>query len=215
MEENILDSVDSEIKNFKYFKFQIIEFVLIGLFCFILLVKSTMVIPVDGNFFVFFCFSIILYSFVRIFFEFKNNLITGAGIVLKIILALNASTLFMGLLFKIMSLNYATEMLAVSLVLFPILYSTYAITLKNVSFPFKAILFFNALAIGTIAIARLFRLESWPNVQVLSISGFILTIISLIALFVILKKEASIKEKYHATNYIARSFVMLLWGMPF
>jgi hypothetical protein len=215
MKDNILDSLEPKIESYKPFKFQIIEFVLIGFFCIVFFLKSRSIIPAGGSFFLFYCLAITLYSFVRIFFEFKNKLITKAGVVLKIVLAINAFVIFIGFLFEIMGWADANLMLTISLLSLAIPYGIYALTLKDMSMQLKRILFFNAFFVGVLTIGILFRLEDWVNGQSLVIIGFILTLPTLILLLTKLGKDASAKEKYHAINYIARSILILFWGLFF
>lgn len=194
------------------FKFQIAEFILVGLFMVLLLLRPLVAFSKMENLVVFFCFAILAFFAVRIYLELKNKLITGFGVLLKLLL-LNASTVVMfGMLFQIMRWEMADLMSIVALMTFAMTHIVYGLTLKEVAIPVKSILFFNALAAGILAVGIVFKMESWANGQAVWLGGLVLTIVSLFSFGFIFQKELTTKEQYHAFHFIARTIGILLGG---
>lgn len=215
-DEDILDGNFPEVESKKIFKFQIIEFVLIALFCSLLWFRPSLALSKLETPIILFHFAILLFLAVRIFFEYKNQLITGFGIVLKIYLLINAAVILIGVMFVILNWEFASEMMVVALTSFSYPYFIYAFTLKKVSIPIKLSLAFSSIGLAVLTMGILFRLESWSMGQELGLIGFLLTLISLAVLIVILlKMKVTNKEQYHSINYIARSLAVLFFGFSY
>ncbi|MFT5913189.1 MAG: hypothetical protein ACI9XO_004736 [Paraglaciecola sp.] len=216
-QSTILDQELSEPLTKKpfFFKFQLFEFLLIGLLCLLILVKPFLDFSKIEQVIVIYCYVIFPFLAVRIYLEYKNKLITGFGIVLKLML-LNASmTIMMGTLFKILDWEGTNLMLTVSLMIFAVTHPVYALTLKSITNEVKGLLFFNTLAAGLFAIGMIFKMGSWANAQIIIMAGFVLILISLFSFGLFYQKELSTKEQYHAVNFVARSVAILLVGISF
>jgi len=206
--ENILDHNTPENKEKKFFLFQMIEFALVAIFCTFLLFDVTgiqeIVILLQAGIFVF--------MLVRIYFEYKNELTTGIGVLLRLILVLNAAVILIGIEFKVANWPYASEMIIVGLSSMGFPYMFYAVTLKDVSIPIKIILFLNSFFLTVFALGLLFSMENWPNAQSMLTSGGILTVFSLFAFAYIWRINPNQKEWYHSLTYLARTVAFLVFG---
>ena len=207
-EDQILDAEIPEDKKKKYFWFQIIEFVLVGIFCSFLLFNVTkiaeVVIILQAVIFVF--------MLVRIYFEYKNELITGFGVILRFIIMLIATIILIAIEFKVLGWPYSSEMIIVGLTSMGFPYMLYAFTLKDVVIPVKVILFFNSLFLSIFALGLLFKIESWPNALIMFTTGGALTVLSLAAFAYIPRINPTRKEIYHSSIYLARTLAFLFFG---
>lgn len=213
--EKVLDSGFEEIEEKPFFKFQIIEITLIGIFCSLLFLKPFIDFPKIEPLVLAFSVVVMLSSIVRVYFEYKEKLITEFGIILKVILLINTSVILIGVLFRLQSWPYASEMITTSLLSIGFIYALYILCLKNVSGIVKLILFINSLFTGVLAIGMLFRIQSWPYGSELVIVGFIVTVISFPFCGYLLNKGVNRKEKYNIINYLARSLIILLFGYSY
>jgi len=210
IKEHVLDNDTFEIEEKKVFKFQVIEFILFGFFCLLLLLNRSTNISIFNDLMVGCVFLIPLYSLVRIYFEYKNELITGFGILPKIYFLIIVFFALAGILFRIENLPYASELLILALTSFSFSYLLYALFLKNVSLSIKSILSLNSIGFGILALGVLFRLESWPYAHILLFVGFGLTIISLPIFGLILRMKPTQKEGYHSLNYFGRTIASIV-----
>lgn len=210
-EDNILDHNKSESSGKLLYNFQLAEFVLTGLFALTIVLSTFFDVTRFPEIITVLCFSIILFQLIRIYFEYNNKLITGFGIILKLFLTMNASSICTGALFKILKYPYAIEFTIIALgsLIIPF-YAIYALALSNVSRRVKIIMVINSLGISPLLMGVLFFIESLPYAQGLYLVGFVLTVISLLSFSFLIKIELTNKERYHAVNYFARTVMLLI-----
>lgn len=212
-ERNILDIDSIKTEKNKVFKFQIVELLLITTFCLLLLLNQVLSSHTIYSLLIVCAFLIFpFFSMVRIYFEYKNKLITRIGIVLKVYLLIVIYIAFVGILFKVSSYPYASELIILSFMSFSFAYLIYVLLLRDVSIPIKAILSINSFAIGVLILGVLFSVESWSYSQELMVAGFILLLISTPFFGFIPRMNKSQKESYHSLNYFARSIAFLIYS---
>jgi hypothetical protein len=212
---NILDHNHPETEKPTIFKFQVIEFVLIGLYGLLLLLKPLFDYSSLENALTIFCYSIFVFLLVRIYFEYKHQLITGFGVVLKLLLLNAAMVVLFGMLFQLQNWEFANVMVTVSLMTFAVTHIIYPLTLKDVTAKNKGILFINAMAAGILAVGTLFKMENWANGEVIFIAGYVLTLISLVGFKFLFANKVTPKEHYHSLHFLARSLAILILSLSF
>jgi len=215
MKEDIIDRETLEVKSPLLYKFQIIEFVLIvicfSMYLIIISFDSSGINPfVAGG-----VFSIvILNQAARIPFEYKEQLITQFGIVLKVFLLLFTIMIFRAMWMKITAQrapNLAATFVLLS-VAFP--YLIYALALDRVSTKTKLVLTMNVLCIAVLAVGIWMNIVNHPLKDSGIIPGLVLTLLSLFS-FMLLKTDINRKGKYHAVNYFGRSLLFVILGLVY
>ena len=212
-EDHLIDYDNQAIQKKTLYPFQKLEFVLVGCFSSLLLLKSYFDFSEFELLITFFWLGILIFQGTRIYFEFKEQLITGFGIVLKIVLLLVASTFYMGTQFVVLQWPDGFQMMIAALLLLAGIYPIYAIVLNKIQAKTKILLLINALCSGVFLFGILFKLESWPGGMEMTIIGTIAMIISMLALMLIQRKEITNKGQYHSINYFARSLLLLTIGL--
>lgn len=213
MDGKILDNNSFDVEKNKIHNFQVIEFGLIALLLLLMYFIKALPIPYMDKLTTIVVFIIPVFSAIRIYFEYKNKLITGFGVVLKVYLMINAFVIFTGVLFQILAFPYANELFTLSLMSLTIPYILYAFALKNVSILIKLILSFSSFALCVLAIGVLFTIESWPWAFEMNAIGVILVLVSLPVFGFISRMKMTNKEKYHSINYFGRAIAVIIAGI--
>lgn len=212
--EQILDREESKHVESPVFRFQIIEFILLGVF---LLMGNTLDVNlvIVTNIIYIFLILILLYSGVRIYYEYREGLITGFGVFLKMILLTNAATILMGALFHFFNWEFRQEMTLIALMSLSYPFVLYALTLSQISMRIKAALIFNSLSLSLLALGIAFRIENWNYGYEMLIGGVLSSFISMVLLLLLMRKSCTPKEKYHSVNYLVRTIGLFLYGSLF
>jgi len=213
MENQILDDQMLEEQSRNPFKFQILEFALIGAFGVLYLLRD---ISFPREAVLVLLGLIVVFSFVRIRLELKDQLITNTGVIWKVLLALNTLVILLGFVYGILQWEGASMMLIISLSSLAYPYVVYALTLHKVSIRLKLAMVLNALAVGVMVVGMIFKSEHWLYGQSILRAGLVLIPLSLIVILLMMRKRnLSKKERYHSLNYVARSFVVLILGLTY
>lgn len=213
-EEEILDHVGVKADNGIISKIQGVEFLLIGLYSLLLLFRSGGLNNIESVVIIF-CFLIMAFQAIRIFFEYKEEVITGFGIFLKIILWMGSACILLGMLFFMLKWEGAMEMFTVSLLTLSYPYIIYALCLSKVLIKSKLLMTFSGIAAGMSSVGVLFKIQSWAGGSESITSGYILMILSVVGLVYLLKNNPTKKERYHILSYLGRAVVILLLGLIF
>ncbi len=209
-ELDVLDNEEKEIKINQPYWFQIVEtFLLSGLISLLFFygVKLNLV-PVNMAYI---GIVVLIFSLIRIYLEYKLDLITSFGIILKLILLLNLALILLGVLFMVFRWDYMSEMTILALLSIGLPYLIYAFCLNKISLRVRSVLVANTLSVLVLALGLVFRIERWTYDSMLLIVGYIVVSLSTSILIFLSRTNISKKEKYHLLSYVGRSIGLLIF----
>lgn len=209
-ELDILDNEEKEIEVKQPYWFQLVETFLVGGLISLLFFYGTKLNLVPVNM-AYIGIAVSIFSLTRIYLEYKLDLITGFGIILKLILFLNLALILLGVLFMVFRWDYMSEMTILALLSVGLPYLIYACCLNKISLRVRSVLIANALSTLVLALGLIFRIERWTYDSMLLIVGYIVVSLSTSILIFLSRKDISKKEKYHLLSYVGRSIGLLVF----
>jgi len=215
MNDELIYTENVEDKGPIIYVFQLIEFILIGIY-FLLFLKSmsldssayiSMITPAVA-------FIILIYQLVRILLEYKRKLITGPGIALKLVLFIFTTMIFMAMWMKSVEHPLANLISTSALFSMAFFYPFYALALEKITFKSKVILTINAICISVLSMGILMSILGHPLYNGMLKVGLAMACVSLIS-FIIIRNGITKKGKYHSVNYFARSLLFVIAGINY